>query len=557
MLLGGSVAALNHLDRYREVARVLVRHGLGFLVVELGNGRWIPRADIRAARASPQITQAAHLRLALEELGPTFIKLGQLLSTRPDVLPPDYVAELSKLQADAPPVPGEIVRQLIETELGDSPDALFADFDLSPLASASIGQAHAAVLKDGTRVVVKVRRPGVVDRVHEDLEILGNLAAQASKRWQWAADYNVVTLADQFSRTLRAELDYLKEGQNAETFARNFRRNSELHIPDVFWDTTTSRVLTLERISGVKVDDSAGLDRAGIDRSAVIATAVDAIAQMVFVDGFFHADPHPGNLFIEEDGRIGLIDFGMVGAIGAEDRDHLATLFVALSKNDAEQIGNALIRMTANGRSIDRAELRRELSRFVTLYEGKELGELEIGPLVTQVLAILRHHRLQLPPDIVMLLRMLSMVEGMGVRLDPQFRLGVALKPYALRLAAERFSPAALATRMGKAGFELAALGVELPEKLRRLVDAVDTNGVELHLRTAELEPLVGRIERIGNRLVAAMVTASLIGGIGHLAAADRSTRRPWSRPLIGAGFGVIGSLGAYLAVSARRHRGR
>lgn len=549
------MAALTHLDRYREVARVLVRHGLGFLVVELGQSRWIPRGEARPARVSPQVTQAAHVRLALEELGPTFIKLGQLLSTRPDVLPPDYIAELSKLQADAPPISSAVVRQLIESELGRTPEELFASFDGEPLASASIGQAHTATMTDGTRVVVKVRRPGVVDRVHEDLEILENVAAQASKRWAWAADYNVVMLADQFARTLRAELDYLKEGQNAETFAANFESSTDIHIPRVFWDTTTSRVLTLERISGVKVDDLDTLNANGIDRSAVIARAVDAIAQMVFVDGFFHADPHPGNLFIETDGRIGLIDFGMVGQISRDDRDHLAMLFIALSQNDADQIGNALIRMAATGRPVDRPELRRDLTHFVALYEGKELGELEIGPLVSRVLAILRHHRLQLPADVVMLLRMLSMVEGMGVRLDPQFRLGVALKPYAVRLAAERFSPSALVSRIGKAGFQLAALGVELPDRLRRLIDTIDTNGVELHLRAAELDPLVRRIERTGNRLVAALITASLITGIGQLASAERSTRRVWTRPLMGAGLGIVGTLGAYLTVSGRRRR--
>lgn len=533
-----------------------MRHGLGFLVSELGLSSWVSLVDIKPARPVQQITQAGRLRLALEELGPTFIKLGQLLSTRPDLLPPEYVSELSKLQADAPPVAGDVVRQLIESELGEPPETVFAEFDVRPLASASIGQAHAATLHNGTRVVVKVRRPGVVDRVHEDLEILENLAAQASKRWAWAADYNVVEIADQFARSLRNELDYLKEGRNAEAFATNFEDNADIHIPEVFWDSTTSRVLTLERITGVKVDDLAGLDKAGIDRSAVILSAVDAIAQMVFEDGFFHADPHPGNLFIESDGRIGLIDFGMVGTVGRDDRDHLAGLFVALSQNDADQIASALLQMTATGRSsVDRSELRRDLRHFVSLYEGRELGELQIGPLVAQVLAILRRHRLQLPADLVMLLRMLSMVEGMGVRLDPQFRLGVALQPYAMDLALERFSPKALATRVGKAGFELAALGMELPEKLRRLVDAIDTNGIELHLRAAELEPLVGRVERIGNRLVAAMITAALIGGIGHLAAAERSEGRFWTRPLVGATLGVAGTLSAYLAATARRHR--
>lgn len=553
---GASVAPINHLDRYREVGRVLARHGLGFLIGELGLERWVPVAYASAGRPLQHRSNAEHLRLALEELGPTFIKLGQLLSTRPDLLPLEYVTELSKLQADAPPVASAAVLGVIKSELGADAESLFAEFDETPLASASIGQAHAATLTNGTRVVVKVRRPGAVAQVHDDLEILENIATQASKRWRLAADYNVVGITEQFARTLRAELDYLQEGRNAERFAENFRTSRAIHIPKVFWDTTTSQVLTLERISGIKVDDLFALDEGGIDRSGVIARAVEAIAQMVFVDGFFHADPHPGNLFIEGDGRIGLIDFGMVGSITDEVRDQLAVLFVALSQNNPDRIGTALVKMSASSKPSNRQELRSDLAHFISLYEGRDLGELKIGSLITELLGILRRHRIQLRAEVVMLLRMLLMVEGMGVRLDPEFSLGNALRPYASRLAAEQFSPRALAKRAGRAGFDLAALGIELPERIRNLIDSIDSNGIEVHLRAAELDPLVGRIEKIGNRLVAGMVAAALISGIGQVAASDKTATGSWNRPLLGAGAGVVGALGAYLTLTAHRRRG-
>ncbi|HYI26009.1 MAG TPA: AarF/ABC1/UbiB kinase family protein [Thermomicrobiales bacterium] len=548
------MAALNHMDRYREVAMTLARHGLGFLISGLALDRWVALVDATPGHTRTHVTNAAHVRMALEELGPTFIKVGQLLSTRSDLLPPEYVDELSKLQADAPPVKSEVVLDVIRAELGSDVNELFAHFDEAPLASASIGQAHAATLKDGTPVVVKVRRPGAVAQIQDDLEILENLAIQASDRWEAVADYNVVAIVDQFAGTIRAELDYLKEGKNAERFAQNFS-GGDIHIPRVFWSMTTSRVLTLERITGLKVDDLGALDEAGVDRSQVIRRAVDAISQMVFTDGFFHADPHPGNLFIEPGGRIGLIDFGMVGTIQPEMRDRIAALFVALLADDPEPITAALIPLTSSGRRVDRERLRRDVAHFMTLYQGRELGELEIGHLLSELMVTLRRHRLQLEPPLVMLLRMLSMVEGMGLRLDPTFRLGVALRPYATHLAAQQLSPGVIAGRVGRAGYQLAALGLELPEKLRSLADSIGPDGAQVHLGASEFEPMVGRIEKMGNRLVAAIIASALIGGIGQLTSGSDSRWRSWNGRLMGAGVGAVGSLGAYLALTARRNR--
>jgi ubiquinone biosynthesis protein len=541
----------HRVDRYREVGLVLARHGFGFVT----DGLW---PEPRPGAPSPgdrHPTRAEHLRLALEELGPTFIKLGQLLSTRADLLPPAYIAELSLLQADAPPVPADQVARVIREELGQRPEELFLTFDPAPLASASIGQAHAATLRDGTRVVVKVRRPGAVAQVNEDLEILQNLAARAARQWSVAADYNVTGIVAQFDRSLRAELDYLREGHNAERFAQNFPPGGEIRIPRVFWETTTSRVLTLERIDGVRVDDLAGLDRARVDRSRVIGVAVDAIAQMVFVDGFFHADPHPGNLFIQADGSIGLIDFGMVGAIDEQLRDRLAALLVALLKSDPDRVGTALVRLSTVRPALERAKLRADVQRMMSLYEGRELGEVRIAPVVGQLLALVRRHHLQLPADVVLLLRMLLMVEGLGATLDPGFSLGEALRPHVRRLSAEQRSARAVAARAGKAGAEFAALSLEVPERLRRVFDLIDDNGVEVHLRAAELDPLVARIEGLGSRLIAGMITAALISGIGEITTADRWRARSWGGPLLGVGIGGVGALTAYLTWTARRRR--
>lgn len=544
--------------RYQEISEVLARHGLGFLMRITGLERWVPfhQGLLGHERRTQPYTNPDHLRLALEELGPTFIKLGQLLSTRPDLLPLRYQTELAKLQDGAPPVPGATVRQLIREELGAEPDEVFVDFTLEPLASASIGQAHAATLHDGTHVVVKVRRPDVIPTIEADLDILQNLAVQISRRWDAAADYNLPGIAAEFAQTLRAELDYLQEGRNAERFAHNFAADPGVHIPRVFWETSTSRVLTLERIVGMKVNDLEALDRAGIDRAALALRSAGTAVKMVFEDGFFHADPHPGNLFIESDGRIGLIDFGMVGEVNDKLRGQLGILLSALARSDPDRVGSALLNLSVTRQPVDRSRLRADLTRFISLYEGRQLSQIEIGPLITEAVALLRTYHLQMPQELAKLLKMMIMAEGIGVELDPRFNLGGVLAPYAKKLIFSRFSPQALAGRMAAAGADAAELAVDLPDLLRRVVDTLDTGGLEVHLRAAELEPLVGRMERIGNRLVAGMISAALIGGVGALTTGDRERWGSWEKPLMRAGLGAGGALGAYLVWTSRRPGG-
>lgn len=544
--------------RYQEISEVLARHGLGFLVRITGLERWVPfhQGLMGHERRTQPYTNPDHLRLALEELGPTFIKLGQLLSTRPDLLPLQYQTELAKLQDGAPAVPGATIRRLIREELGSEPEEVFADFTLEPLASASIGQAHAATLHNGTHVVVKVRRPDVIPTIEADLDILQNLAVQISRRWDAAADYNLPGIAAEFAQTLRAELGYLQEGRNAERFAQNFAADPGVHIPRVFWETSTSRVLTLERIVGMKVNDLQALDRAGIDRAALAARSARMAVKMVFEDGFFHADPHPGNLFIEPDGRIGLIDFGMVGEVNDKLRGQLGVLLSALARSDPDRVWSALLDLSVTRQPVDRSRLRADLTRFISLYEGRQLSQIEIGPLITEAAALLRTYHLQMPQELAKLLKMMVMAEGIGVYLDPGFNLSEVLAPYAKKLIISRFSPQALARRIAAAGADAAELAVDLPDVLRRVVDTLATGGLEVHLRAAELGPLVGRMERIGNRLVAGMIAAALIGGVGALTTGDRERWGGWEKPLMRAGLGAGGALGAYLIWTSRRTGG-
>jgi ubiquinone biosynthesis protein len=543
--------------RYRQIGEVLARHGLGYVASVTGLGRWLPfhHGMLGHKRRDDPYTTPEHLRLALEELGPTFIKLGQLLSTRSDLLPSNYLFELSKLQDGAPPVAATVIRELIEHELGAPVGELFAAFESEPLASASIGQAHAAILHDGTSVVVKVRRPDVISAINTDLEILHNVVNQASRHWEAAADYNLTGLVSEFAHTLRDELDYLQEGRNAERFAHNFSSNPDVHIPQVFWATTTSRVLTLERIVGTKVDDLDALDNAGLDREALAKRAAGVAVTMVFDDGFFHADPHPGNLFIEPAGQIGLIDFGMVGEVDDTLREQLGTLLTALTGSTADRLADALLELSVVKRSVDRDQLHADLTEFMSLYQGRRIGEIAIGPLITRGLALLRNYHLQLPRDVPLLLKFLLMVEGMGVQLDPQFNLGELLKPYAQRAAMAHLSPEALAKLFARSGRDAAELALDLPRYLRRLLRQIDTSGVEVHVRAADLDSTLSRIERIGNRLVAGMIAAAFIRGIGGLTEGDTKRWSTWEGPLMRVGLGATTALAAYLVWTARRTR--
>jgi len=417
--------------RIHQIASAAARHGLGYLTAAAGLRRLAPfqRGWLGHERRDRPYTRPEHLRLAIEELGTTFVKLGQILSTRGDLLPAEYQAELARLQDAAPPVPAAAILEAVAAELGCDPGAVFASFELQPLAAASIGQAHAATLLDGSEVVVKVRRPGVVSQVEEDLAILARLAARAARRSQVARRYDLPGLAAQFAATLRAELDYVQEGHNAERFAANFAGDPAVHVPKVYWSATTSQVLTLERLRGVKVSDARTLDATGLDRATLARSAASISLRMVFEHGFFHADPHPGNFFIEPDGTIGLVDFGMVGAVDEPTRQRLSALLVGFATGDGDAMVDGVLALGAASEAVDRTRLRGDLLRLAAEQLDRPLGDVSLGSLLGDVLTLVRHHHLVLPPDLALLVKSIAMCEGVGAQIDPAFRLASVLMP--------------------------------------------------------------------------------------------------------------------------------
>jgi ubiquinone biosynthesis protein len=408
---------------------VISRHALGYLV---GLDRVVPlhRGLFGRARRAEHYTRPEHVRLAIEELGVASIKIGQVLSTRGDLLAPAYQVEFAKLQDAAPPEPATVIRSRVSAELGRPIEALFAAFDPIPVAAASIGQAHAAILPDGTEVIVKVRRPGVVDQVNLDLQILDRVVRMISRCSRTARFYDVVGLAREFAATLRSELDYRREAANAEQFAVNFAGDTTVHIPRVYRDLTTSRVLTLERLRGLKVDDLAGLDAAGIDRVSLAQHATTATLKMVFEHGMFHADPHPGNFFIEPDGCVGLIDFGMVGAVDATTRAALSAMLVALVTGELAPLVEAFMGLGMTTTPLDRGRLERDFEQLMADHLSRPLGQITLGPLLRDALAIARRYRLRLPPNLALLAKTFAMCEGIAAQLDPEFEMITAITPY-------------------------------------------------------------------------------------------------------------------------------
>jgi ubiquinone biosynthesis protein len=376
------------------------------------------------------------VRKSLEELGPTFMKLGQVMSTRPDLIPPSFEQELTRLQDAAPPVPTEHIVQSIERALGRPIDEAYESFDPVPLAAASIGQVHAARLHDGTDVVVKVRRPNVDDSIEVDLALIEQIAALAGRR-TFLERYDPVGLAREFRITMGGELDYVREAQNADAVAAAFAEEPRVRVPSIVWSHTCDGVITEERVRGSKIDDRDALDATGADPAAVARAFADAYLSMVFVQRLFHADPHPGNVFVEPDGRIAFVDFGMVGVVSESTRVGLGKVLLALVAVDVTQMADGLFALGIAQVSLDRAAFERDLDKLLQRYAFVPLEQLRIGPLLNDVMSVVRKHRLRMPSDLALLLKTVMMCEGVAAKLDPGFELVPLLVPYAARLTAE------------------------------------------------------------------------------------------------------------------------
>lgn len=540
------VIAARDLSRIYDLASILVRYGAGDLVRRMGLdrslarlGKILPLGQLEALVAMPA---PVRLRCALEEMGATFVKLGQVLSTRVDLLGPEWIAELSKLQNRVPAVDYSTIHAQIVEDLGAEPEAVFLTFDRVPLAAASIAQVHRARLADGTEVVVKIRRPGLRPVVDADLRLLRRAARAIDAHIPEFRQFRPVALVQQFCAALSLELDLAAECRHAERVAASFAGSDDIVVPRVYWEYTGERLNVQQFIDGIAVTDLAQLDAAGIDRGLLAQRGAQAIFKMMLEDGFFHADPHPGNVFALSGGRIGLIDYGMVGRLSHARRQQVIELLYGLVQRDARRVSELLLDWT-EGADVDEDILLQEVDTFIDRYHGVPLGELDLAGMLIEVTTILRTHRLALPADLALLIKVCITLEGMGRSLDPDFDMARQAAPFLRRAMRARFSPHSIMGEGRRALLETAGVVSEIPRILRRLLRSARGGKMKVHIEVNHLESFSRQIDHSANRLTVGVVLAALVIG-SSITMTVKGGPMLLDLPL----FGLMGFVGATLA---------
>ena len=544
--------------RYRTILGVLIKYGFGHFVEQLNIdyylelGKRLVTLD-KIPKDLERLSQPQRLRLVMEELGPTFIKLGQLLSTRPDVLDKAYILEFSKLQDKVPAVSFEEINAQIQRELGYPAEELFAEFSTKPLAAASIAQVHRGKLKSGEEVVFKVRRPGIVKIVETDIDVLMGLAYLIEQHVPTMALYDPVGLVKEFRRSIMRELNFTREGRTVDRFAVNFAESETVYTPKIFWDYTGDIVLTMEYVDGIKISALEELTAQGYDLKEIARRGADAFLKQVLDFGLFHADPHPGNVFILPDQIICMLDYGMVGRLGQDLKDQLIDLLQALLNRDVDRIISQLLYSGELTDDSDMKNLRRDLHDFIEDYYDIVLQDIKVGKLLTEFIEILTHHRIHFPADFMILAKALVIMEGVGRQLDPEFNMINHMRPYVNKLVFERFSPKNISEQAGRIVQAYSSLAKNLPQDIKEFVNRLNRNQFKIDLEHRGLEKLVTDLDRSSNRVSFAVVIGSLIVGSSLVMQIDKGPMI-LGFPLLGLlGYSIAGFLGLWLAIGILR----
>jgi ubiquinone biosynthesis protein len=515
-MASGLFSTARELPRLREISSVLVRHGLGDLVRRAGIATLLEQAGqvLQRGEASEiaQLEPHQRARLAFEQLGPTFVKLGQVLSTREDLLPPTWTTELAKLHSHVAPVPFDDLLPVVEQALGRSPFEVFGKLEREPYAAGSIAQVHRANLASGTPVVLKIRRPGIEAKIDADLRILEHLAHLVEHEIPEVRRYRPVQVVGQLRGSLERELDLAVEARNTERFARNFADDLDILVPRVYWEWTSSVMNVQEHIEGIRGDDLAAIDNAGLDRKALAARGADAVLKMILVDGFFQADPHPGNVMYLPGNRIALIDFGMVGRLSPVRRRQIVALLEGLARHDEGAMLEVLLDWRRDD-IVDEARLAADLGEFAFDYADAQLKDLKIGVLLRRVSAILREHSIVLPVDLALLFKALLSLEGLGRQYDPEFRLIERVKPFLDRAMLERYQPVETARRAQETLSDFYGLVTSMPRDLARLIKDARHGRMRVDLDLKRLDSFGLRLHSAINRATIGVMTASLVVG--------------------------------------------
>jgi len=549
---------IRSLKRYRQVLAILIKYGFGHIVEQLNIDYYVQLGKRivslgTAAKEIERLSQGARFRLALEELGPTFIKLGQLLSTRPDLLPPEIIDELQILQDRLPAVPFEEIASEIHAELGKPVEDLFHTFERTPLATASIAQVHRGTLAGGEEIVCKVRRPGIETVIATDMDIMMGLAYLIERHLPGGDLYDPIGLVKEFRRAINRELDFTSEGRTTDRFVINFKNDASVCIPKVYWDFSGKTVLTLEYLDGLKISDLNNLQEQGYDLRLIARNGADNFLKQVFIHGLFHADPHPGNLKVMPDNVIGILDFGMVGRLDEDTKLQLTELLLSILRRDVDHIISQLV---YSGDLHDEQNLRglkRDLTEFIDDYYDILLEDLKVGKLLIDFIDILTEYQIKFPANLMLLSRALIAMEGLGRQLDPDFNMVEQLKPFAERIVKDRYTAGYIGKEMAKVMQSYQALGKSLPLDIKEFINRVNRNKFKMDLEHRGLESLILNLDKSSNRISFSLVIAALIIGSSLIMQIDKGPML-FGFPLLGLiGYTVAAILGFGLSIAILR----
>ncbi|HEV2713410.1 MAG TPA: AarF/ABC1/UbiB kinase family protein [Gaiellaceae bacterium] len=535
------------LGRISEIAQVAVRHGFGYF---FHRNRL---TDLLPGDAGPSLDdlpseRGRHLRELLDELGPTFVKFGQLLSMRPDVLPPDIIAELRGLQDDVSPFPYDQVEEVVLADLGQPVERVFREFDPLPLAAASIGQVHRATLPTGRDVVVKVQRPGTPRQIEADLNLMYQAARLARERVRALDFIDAQALVDEFARSIRQELDYRLEARNAETFRKNFAGHPHVRIPRVYWSYTRPRVLTLEFMDGTQLADLELLGWTVEERHRLAEVLTEAWMTMIFRHGFFHGDPHPANVLVFAPDRIGLVDFGLAGRLTDEDVSKATGLFIDVTNENIEALPKRLSELGVRYPRDREEEFVAELRELFYRYYGASLAEIDPQQVIREVFAMIYRMNLRLPTRFVLLDKAIATLGSVGIELSPEFNVFEVAKPYARNLMLARYTPGRVASRARREAWNLARIASDLPYQVHDILEEVRDGQIEVGFVHKGLDEFMGKLDVAFNRLVIALVVASGLIGSSMLGIfAEQGPQILGLHVLAVIGFVVSGLLGLWL----------
>ena len=517
----------NNASRFHTIIAVLTKYGLA---------NWIKKEDpsfIKGLVTSAQgdslagLPFAIRLRMAFTELGTTFIKLGQILSTRSDIVGPEIATELCKLHSDTPVDSPEQVTQMIESALGESIDTLFADFNFVPIGSASIGQVHKATLHDGRAVVVKVQHCNIEDKIKADIEILGLLASLSEKYDSELRLYQPKSLIEDFSESLLKELDYLKELRSMSLFSKCFADNANVHIPATYPELSAKHVLTMECLVGYSIADADKLKASGADTKKIATLGANIYLDMIFKHHIFHADPHPGNIWVLPGNRIGLLDFGMVARIDSELQEAIELMLLAASEKNSNDFTKQIIKICTLPENFDKAKLQRDVDEFLHEYLGQALDSLNISETLNHMSSIIRNHRLLMPSGASMLIRVLLMLEGSSQRLDRHFSINESIEPYTHKMRVERLSPRKFSQKLGRSYLVWERLLTALPDDIENVVAKMRDGNFDVNLQHRHLDAVINRLVYgilsgaifLGGSMILSSAVPPLIGGVSVIGA--------------------------------------